>query len=161
QQEQSKEVSVSAGAVATADFSISASSRSGVLNLEKYVVTTTRESDSRAIAINEQRHSANLKNVISTDEFGAVTEGNVGEFAKYVPGVNVDYNAADARTISVRGLPANNTPVTIDGFPVASAASSSATRTFELEQVSINNTSRLELSKVPTPDVSAAALGGA
>lgn len=158
---QSVVVDVKPGEVIRGDVVFGAGVSGDVVTLEQFTVSDTREIDARTIAINEQRYSPNLKNVVSTDEFGAVTEGNVGEFAKWLPGVTVDYNAADARTISIRGLPSSTTPVSVDGNRMASAASSSATRVFELEQVSINNISRVEVTKVPTPDSPADALGGA
>lgn len=116
--------------------------------------------DGAAIAINEQRFSGNIRNVVSADEFGDVTEGNVGEFLKFLPGISVEYVAADIRAISVRGLADSQTVVTFDGNSMASAASGSATRRFELEQVSMNNVARIELVKVPTPDMRADSLGG-
>lgn len=158
-------VTVSGGVTATRDFELSPvgspETREGVpVVLNEFVVAAAREMSNSAIAINEQRYSANVKNVVSADEYGDVTEGNVGEFAKYLPGVAISYTAADARAISVRGLPPNLTPVTIDGNRMASASSSLASRTFEFEQVSINNASRIELIKSPTPDMPADSLGG-
>jgi len=131
-----------------------------VIKLEAFTVGTTRETNATNIATNEQRFAPNIKNVVSSDAFGDVTEGNVGEFVKYLPGVTVDYVAADVRTISVRGFADNFTNVTSDGARMASSASGSTIRTFELEQVSINNVSRVEVTKVPTPGQAADSLGG-
>jgi iron complex outermembrane recepter protein len=130
-----------------------------VLKLEKFVVEAT-EQDGDSIAINEQRFSPNLKNVVAADAFGDVTEGNPGEFLKFLPGVSVDYVAADVRSISVRGFGSAFTSVNVDGNRMASAASSGASRTFELEQVSMNNVARIELTKVPTPSMPADSMGG-
>ena len=47
------------------------------VKLEKFTVATSKEMDGAAIAINEQRFAANIKTVVSTDEFGAIAEGNV------------------------------------------------------------------------------------
>lgn len=155
-------VTVVAGETAEQDFQFgSAPDAEGVVTLDTFTVTSSREIDPLALAVNEQRFSPNLKSVISTEQFGTVIEGNVGEFAKYLPGVNVDYVDADARTLSVRGLPPSTLAITVDGNRMASASSSTASRTFELEQVSLNNLSRLEITKVPTPDMGADALGGA
>ena len=107
--------------------------------------------DAAAIAINEQRFAANMKNVVSADEFGAVVEGNVGDFLKFLPGVTIDYGGGDARTISLNGVPSNNVPVTVGGFALASAQSSGTARTVELEQVSVNNIARFEVHHSPTP----------
>ncbi|MGH7944391.1 MAG: TonB-dependent receptor, partial [Opitutaceae bacterium] len=151
--------------VVTHDFNLLSSSAAPlkegqVVQLDAFMVAATREIDSAAIAINEQRFAANIKNVVSTDAFGDIIEGNIGEFAKFLPGVTIDYVATDARTISLRGVGANYTSVTVDGVKLASANSSNPGRQFELEQVSINNTARIEIFKSRTPDISADALGG-
>lgn len=131
-----------------------------VVKLDKFTVAARREMDGALLAINEQRFAFNIKNVVATDAFGDIAEGNIGDFAKFLPGVTIDYVSPDARTISVRGVAANYTPIMIDGNPMASANSSNAGRTQELEQVSLNNASRIEVSKSRTPDMGANALGG-
>src|SRR5688500_3676128 len=62
----------------------------GVVKLDEFRVETSREMDAAALAINEQRFASNIKNVVSTDEFGNVAEGNVAEFLKFLPGVTID-----------------------------------------------------------------------
>lgn len=133
---------------------------SDAIVLDAFVVTSERETDAANIAVNEQRYSNNLKNVIAADAFGDVTEGNVGEFMKFLPGVSVDYVAADVRTMSVRGFADNFTSVSVNGARMASSSSGASSRSFEFEQVSINNVSRVEVSKAPTPSMPADSLGG-
>ncbi|MCX6956812.1 MAG: carboxypeptidase regulatory-like domain-containing protein, partial [Verrucomicrobia bacterium] len=166
---QTETVTVNAGQTMLQDFYLTPTATSAsqaakdmgdVVKLDVFNVSTTRETNATNIATNEQRFAPNIKNVVSSDAFGDVTEGNVGEFVKYLPGVTVDYVAADVRTISVRGFADNFTNVTSDGARMASSASGSTIRTFELEQVSINNISRVEVTKVPTPDQAADSLGG-
>ncbi len=160
-------VAVAAGQKVTQDFSLTRSENlapqadAQTVVLDTFVIAAAKEMSGRELAINEQRFAANLKNVVSADEFGDMSEGNVGEFLKFLPGITIDYVGADARNISVRGLPPTATPVMVDGAPMASAASSGASRIFELEQVSINNVSRIEVTKSPTPDLPASAVGGA
>lgn len=154
-------VTVTPGEPAKQDFSLQPDTSSEkVLQLEAYTVTADRQMNGSAIALNEQRFASNIKNVVASDEFGAVPEGNVGEFVKFLPGVSIEYFAADARSITVRGLPSNYTPVSMDGNRLSSAGSSQATRTVELEQISINNVARVEVNKSNTPDMPADALGG-
>ena len=129
--------------------------------LETYTVASNRNTDVASIAVNEQRFSPNIKTVIETNAFGDIAEGNIGEFLKFLPGVTVDYVAADVRTVSVRGFGPAFSSVSIDGFRMASASSGSSARAFEFEQVSINNAARVEVVKVPTPSMPADALGGA
>lgn len=159
---QSATITVAPGQRATHDFSLArGDAQTGeTVVLGAFVVAAQKEMSGQEIAINEQRYAPNLKNVVAADEFGDVAEGNLGEFLKFIPGVTIDQVGPDARNISLRGLPPEATAVMVDGAPMASAASSSASRIFELEQVSINNVSRIEITKSPTPDSPANAVGG-
>jgi iron complex outermembrane receptor protein len=150
------------GGTVSTNFDLSATppSEDGKLvKLDAFNVASKREVDASAIAINEQRNAANLKNVIAADAFGDSTDGNIGDFLKFIPGVNIDF-VPDARAISIRGMATNFTSVTADGMRMASASSVQASRTFELEQVSLNNVARVEVMKTRTPDIAADALGG-
>ncbi len=156
-------VTVTAGQAVTLDFNLSSRERYGddkTVKLDTFVVAASREFEGNAIATNEQRFSPNIKNVVAADAFGDVTEGNVGEFLKYLPGISVDYVAADVRTVSVRGFADTFTNVSVDGMRITSSVSGTAARAFEFEQISINNVARIEVVKVPTPDTPADSLGG-
>lgn len=104
-----------------------------------------------AKSLMEQRSSINTKKVISTDALGVVSEGNVGEFLKFMPGVSVDYVEADIRSIRIRGFDPKYSSVTMDGLPIATAGSSniSTNRVFEFEQLSISSISAVDLTKAP------------
>lgn len=156
-------VTVSPGQSATANFDLTSAERYGgdTVKLDTFTVAAQREFEGNALATNEQRFAPNVKVVMAADAFGDVTEGNVGEFLKYLPGVTVDYVAADVRTVSVRGFADTFTSVSIDGMRTTSSASGNSGRVFEFEQVSINNASRVEVTKVPTPSTPADSLGGA
>lgn len=129
--------------------------------LETMEVSASREMAGSAIAINQRRFATNLINVVSTDEYGTIPDGSVGEFLKYIPGVNIDYTGGVANTISLDGAPAANVPVTFNGFNLATTASGDpSVRQNELLQVSINNISRVEILLSPTPESPGAALAG-
>lgn len=161
----SEQITVTAGQSATLNFDLTSADRYGkdekIVQLDTFVVQSNREYEGNALATNEQRYAPNVKVVMAADAFGAVNEGNPGEFLKYLPGVSVDYVAADVRTVSVRGFASNFSNVYWDGMRLTSSASGSSNRVFEFEQVSINNTSRTEIVKLPTPDLPADSLGGA
>ncbi len=161
--EQVQSVTVTAGTTATRDFDLgtSAEKTGEVLKLDTFTVQSRREMDAASLAINEQRFAGTIKNVVNTDAFGDIAEGNVGDFVKFLPGVTIDYVSPDARTISIRGVPPQYTLLMMNGNPVASASSSSASRTVELEQISLNNASRIEITKSRSPEQPANALGGA
>lgn len=84
----------------------------------------------------------------------------MGEFAKYLPGVTLNRNGSDGINIALGGVPSSGTPILLDGNGIASAASSNADRTVEFENIAVGSMSRVEVSRSPTPDAPAAAIGG-
>ena len=159
---QSATVTVGAGQTVQHDVALSSTDTTsgGVVKLDEFRVETSREMDAAALAINEQRFASNIKNVVSTDEFGNVAEGNVAEFLKFLPGVTIDYTGGNARDISINGVPSANVPVTVDGFGVAAAANLGTGRAVQSDMISINNLSRIEVSYSPTPESQGSALAG-
>lgn len=155
-------VEVPAGGTAELDVDLTSASRYGsegdVIKLDSFVVTQDRETNAQALAVNEQRFAANIKNVFATDSLGEVL-GNVGEFMKFIPGVTAENDLADISGIAVRGIGSNMTSITNDGAP-ASNIWVGATRTVDVRSMALNDVSRIELSKVPTPANPADALAG-
>ena len=154
---------VTAGQTSQHDITMStagAKTDGTVVKLDAFRVETSREMDAAALAINEQRFASNIKNVVSTDEFGSVAEGNVAEFLKFMPGITIDYTGGNARDVSINGVPSAYVPITVDGFNVASAAGRATARNVQADMVSINNLSRIEVSYSPTPESQGSALAG-
>lgn len=161
-------VSVSAGATAAPTITLHEAgaqvAADGTVKLNQFVVESQRETDAAAIAINEQRFAANRKDVISTDAYGDINQGNIGEFVKFIPGISLDVKDGNTPSgIMIRGFDPNYTTVTMDGGSLAStqiANTQTSSRGFLLDQASINNFARIEVTKVPTPDQSFNSLGG-
>lgn len=156
-------VTVSAGQASQREITLAesgpaAAKDAAVVKLDAFKISESREMEASAIAINEQRFASNVKNVVSTDEFGAVAEGNVAEFMRYLPGLTVDLSGGDARTVSIDGAPAENTPVTLGGLNLP--ASTGTGRQVEVGMFNLNNISRIEVSLSPTPDSPGSALAG-
>lgn len=147
-------VEVKAGETATASISLGEQ----VVQLERLVVRTTKEGMAQAVAL--QKVSVQSKLVAAADQFGEISEGNIGEYLKFLPGVSIDYNVNDARGISLRGLSTAFTIVAVDGTPMAGGSSVDDTRRFEFEQVAMNNVETTELFKTVTPDIPATSTGG-
>lgn len=131
---------------------------SDVLRLSEFKVSGTKEGMAQATAL--QKISVQTKLVAASDQFGEVSEGNVGEYLKFLPGVTIDYNVNDARGISLRGLSTAYTIVAVDGTPMAGTSSMDDTRRFEFEQIAMNNVETTELFKTVTPDIPASSTGG-
>ncbi len=161
---QETRVRVGPGENATRDFALSSVARYGrdaaAVRLDAFVVATSRDTEGEALATNEQRFAANLKAVVSTDSFGDMAEGNVGEFLKFLPGISGDHDDAQINTVSLRGFATNLTTVTADGAQLANANFNGNSRTFQFSQLAINNVSRIEVTKVPTPANPADSMAG-
>lgn len=156
-------VTVAPGQMATLDLELQAvRAGEGVVEMGQFVVAANREFNAQAIALNEQRFARDMRNVVSADEYGDIGEGNMGEFLKHVPGVDVEYaGGVVARTASVRGFPPESTIVTTDGGDVANVGYTALSRAANLDLLTMNNVARVEIFKSPTPDKPANMLGGA
>jgi len=148
-------VTIQAGQISRQDFPLNVfgGRDSAIVKLDAFVVATGRETDGSALAINEQRFAPNIKNVIATNESSEIPDGNINEFLKLIPGVAAD-------SLAVRGFPPSMTTVTVDGDRVASAVQSAETRQVITDHLIINNVSRVEVTKVPTPDSPADSISG-
>ena len=145
-------VTVAAGETVRRDLSLGSRDYGEAVTLGEFRVSGVREGNARAIM--QQRVAINPTKVIAADALGNVSEGNVGEFLKLMPGVAMDYVEADTRSVRIRGLNPKYATVLIDGMQPANAGSSNIAtgRAFEFEQLSISSIETVELSKTPTPD---------
>lgn len=152
-------VEVANGSRVTQDFTIApeGAAKDDVITLQTFTVSSEREGNAKAIM--QQRASMNVSNIVAADVFGNVAEGNVGEFVKYLPAIQLDYVEADARSPRIRGLPAQYTSVTMDGMKLASAdgfiqnngtdnggGAGAGNRSFGFEMISINSIDAVEVN---------------
>ncbi len=171
----SAEIQVAAGQTVNHEFElggagVAAKDADSVVKLETFTVTT--EKDGNAKALQHQRNSMNLSRSVAADSFGNVTEGNVGEFLKYLPGVELEYVEADTRGPRIGGMSSEYASVTLDGKRIASADSfgqyvgfenspaGSANRSFGFDSISINSIESIEINRVVPASMDADAPAG-
>ena len=151
---ETRSVIVSAGAVAKQEFNLTSS----IYKMDAFVVAS--EVEGNAAAINVQKKSDYFVQAISADTLGNVSEGNIGEFLRYVPGIQVNFVNADASTVSMRGQDPEATVFTFDGqIPAAAGtpprsstgSSDASSRAFEFSQATIANIETIEVFKAPPP----------
>jgi iron complex outermembrane receptor protein len=131
---------------------------SAIYRLEKFTVAGEREGMAKAETL--QRQAPNVKTVVSSDMFGSVADGNIGDFLQRVAGITADFNGPEVRQVTIRGIGAELNSMTMDGQQVATSQSAGAGRQFEFEQSSLSNVERIEVTKAPTPDMDGASVGG-
>jgi TonB-dependent receptor len=142
------------------DLALTHTTTSGdTVKLDAFTVQADQQMSAQALAMNEQRTAPNIKNVVAIDEFGDRGNENIGEFLLFLPGVSVTTSGSEPTTISMRGFPGNNTGLTVDGAETTATFNGNS-RSLDLREVPFNNVSRVEITKVPTPDMPATGLGG-
>lgn len=155
-------VSLTSGGSVAQDVGLTSKARYGatdVVKLDAFTVAQNRETDAAAIAVNEQRFAPNIKNVMATDELGDVLGSNVGEFLKFMPGMTAEYSEVEIVGINLRGIGGGMTSFTSDGAQMVTA-NASPQRNFNMNSLALNNISRIEVAKVPTPSTPADSLAG-
>jgi iron complex outermembrane receptor protein len=158
-------VNVSAGQTATRELNLVSTQAgpqgAGVVQLQAFTVSTEREGNAKAIM--EQRRNMNITTSVASDIFGDVTDGNIGEFLKYLPGVDVDYVESETRGPRLGGMDAQYVGVSFDGMTLASA---DANRTGDLgratsfEAFSISSIESIEIHRTTSSDMDASSPAG-
>ncbi len=146
-------VNVTAGQPAVRDFVMA----SGILVLDAFKVASQKEGVSSALT--QQRNADNLKNVASMDALVDLPNMNATELAIRLPGVAFG-NPGDevVEVISVRGMGAGMSSITIDGGGMSSfSAQNRQTRMTAFTGAMFES---LELIKGQTPDKPVDSLGG-
>lgn len=109
-------------------------------------------------AINAQKSSLGVTNVVSADQVGKFPDSNIGDALKRIAGINVQYDQGEARFGQVRGTPADMSSVTVNGNRVPSAEG--GTRNVQLDLIPADMIQSIEVHKVVTPDMEGDATGG-
>lgn len=141
-----------------------------VVQLQAFNVTA--EKDGNAKALSRQKNSMNMSRSVASDAFGNITEGNVGEFLKFMPGVELEYVEADTRGPRIGGMSSEYASVTLDGKSIAAADSfgqyvgfenspgGTANRSFGFDSISINSIESIEINRVTSAAMDANAPAG-
>lgn len=150
-------LTIVAGEVATQDFNLQRSeSTDAVVQLGRFTVSTEREGSAKAIT--EQRNAMNIKNVIASDTFGDMVEGNLAEVLQYLPGMEIDYDGGDPVSFRIRGMAPQYSALTVDGVRLPSNAGGA--RSPQLTAYSANASDMLEFNKTNSADMDADAPAG-
>ncbi|WP_319591485.1 TonB-dependent receptor [uncultured Draconibacterium sp.] len=149
--EATETVSVVLGKTSTLNFKLEAG-----IDIEEVVVNGALQGQSKAL--NQQKSSMNITNIISSDQVGRFPDQNVGDALKRIPGINVQYDQGEARFGNIRGTSPEYNSVAIDGDRIPSAEAE--TRSIQLDLIPSDMIQSIEVNKVVTADMDADAIGG-
>jgi TonB-dependent receptor len=112
----------------------------------------------QAKALNQQKNSKNIGNIISSDQVGRFPDANVGDALKRVPGITMQNDQGEARNIIIRGLAPSLNSVTLNGDRIPSAEGDN--RNVQMDLIPSDMISTIEVNKTLTSDMDADAIGG-
>jgi iron complex outermembrane recepter protein len=106
-----------------------------------------------------ERSADNVTNVVSADSVGQFGDQNTAEALQRLPGINIERNEGEGRTVSIRGLPSSFTQVTVNGARVGTSEAGSST--VALDVIPSDLLGQIVVSKSFTPDMDGDTIGGA
>jgi TonB-dependent receptor len=112
----------------------------------------------QAKALNRQKNSGNVTNIISADQLGRFPDGNIGDAIRRVPGITMQNDQGEARNIVVRGMGPEFNSVTLNGERVPSAEGDN--RRVQMDLIPTDMVQTVEVNKSLTPEMDADAIGG-
>lgn len=127
-----------------------------VVQLDRFVISGSRVGMARAL--NEQRAAKTLTSIVAADEIGRFPDQNAAESIQRLPGVALYRDQGEGRFINLRGLNYIYTSVRLNGANLASPELGD--RAMALDVLPSESLGRIEVTKVPTPDMDAEGLGG-
>jgi TonB-dependent receptor len=146
-------VSIQAGAAAQATLRLGDAAPT---TLSEVVVTSQRTA--RDAALNRYRAADSISNYLAADDVGQFVDQNVAESLSRLPGTSITRDQGEGRFVSVRGVPAGLSTVTINGMRIGTPEDGS--RAVPLDVIPAGSIELLEVTKVPTPDMPGDAIGG-
>jgi iron complex outermembrane receptor protein len=151
-------VTTTAGQVATRDFELTEAGRAAgdIVQMSRMTVSTAAEGNAKAMM--EQRAAMNVKNIVASDVFGDLSEGNVGELLQYLPGVQIEYDQSDMTGARMGGMGAKYGALLVDGVRVTSSTGTSRQPGFTA--INARSADMIELNKTASADMDADAPAG-
>lgn len=156
-----RSVTVDAGATATLDAILGEE----VVTLEAFKVEGVREGQARAL--NQQKTSGNIRNVVAADAMGNFPDRNVAESLQRIPGITTVTQRGEPLYITIRGANPGWNSVTLDGMSLLSAnAAHSDSLGGDMRSVTLDvypsaQIGSMEVVKAITPDLDGDSVGGA
>ncbi len=148
-------VTVGPGAPARQDFNLT----SNIYTMQEFKVLGEREGS--AAAITAQRNADNVKNILSMDSFGTMSNQSASEMVIRLPGVAGVLSGSGAGLVdgfTVRGMGAGLNNVTVDGGLLTSQ--NAMNRSANINNITGGMVEEIELIKGQTPDKGVDSLGG-
>ncbi len=113
----------------------------------------------QAKSLNEQKNSANIKNVVSAEQFQLFPDRNAAETVSRIPGISIDYDQGEGEMVQIRGIGPEYNSLTVNGQRIP-APDPGAGRAVGLDLLNQDLMENIVVTKALTPDIDGDAIGG-
>lgn len=113
----------------------------------------------QAMAMQQQRSSSNMKNVVSAERIGRFPDPNAAEALQRLPGISIARDQGEGRYVLIRGSDPRLSSVSINGARLP--APEGQGRRVALDVIPADILGGIEVHKSVTPDMDGDAIGGA
>ncbi|MCG7556768.1 TonB-dependent receptor [Pseudoalteromonas sp. Cnat2-41] len=114
-------------------------------------------------SMNTKRFANAVVDAITSEDIGKFPDKNIGDALQRISGVTVDRQYGEVSGVTIRGTAPEQSRVLLNGQSVASTSwydLGPATRTFNMELLSAEQVSAVEVYKTPKASIEEGALGG-
>ncbi|RUO66530.1 TonB-dependent receptor [Pseudidiomarina planktonica] len=125
-------------------------------SLEEVITIGYRDSVKRAVQ--QQRESGGIINVLKKDDMGKLQDDSVSDALQRIPGLSVERDQGEGRFIRIRGLAPDLNSVSYNGTVLA--APEAGRRAVALDVIPSDLLESIVVNKTLTPDIAAGSLGG-
>ncbi|EGN74807.1 TonB-dependent receptor [Idiomarina sp. A28L] len=127
-----------------------------VESIERIQVTGQREAQNRAL--NAYRASDAIASFVESDDMGQFVDQNVAESLQRIVGASISRDQGEGRFVSVRGVDAGLSTVTVNGMRIGTPEDGS--RAVPLDVIPTGSVEGISVVKAPTPNMPGDAIGG-
>ncbi len=127
-----------------------------VVTMETFNVAGSRSGQAKAL--NLQRASENLTEIVAADAIGRFPDHNASETLQRMSGIALERDQGDGRFVSIRGLYGDLNSTQLNGVNIPS--SENGTRRVNFDSIPTEILDGVELTKAVTPDMDGDAIGG-
>ena len=121
-------------------------------------VTITAQAEGQMAAINQQISARTIKNVVSADRIQEIPDVNAAESVARLPGISIIRSGGEGQKVAIRGMSPKYNVMQVNGVRMQSTDPND--RSVDLNMISPNILSGIEVTKAVTADMDADAVGG-
>jgi TonB-dependent receptor len=147
------ETTVTAGSTGTLDVTLGLAGVTAELT-----VSAAGETVGQQQALNDQKSSINLVNIVAADQISSFPDPNAAEATQRIPSIVVQRDQGEGRYVLIRGTEPRLSATTINGERIGTTENTS--RQIPLDTIPADLMGAIEVTKVLTPDVEADSIGG-